>query len=102
MSRDNNRSEKAEEPKLKQIVEGADSLSLGISIVVAILIGVGIGLWLQSIFQSPYLLWLGVFWGVVAAGVNIYKAYKKELLAFEKIANDPRYKIQREKEEEKS
>lgn len=90
-----------EQPKLKKIVEGADSLSLGISIVVAILLGVGIGLWLKSMFDSPALLWLGVFWGVAGAGLNIYKAYKKELLEFEKIAEEPRYKIQREKEERK-
>ncbi len=86
-----------EKPKMKKIVEGADSLSLGISIVVAILLGVGIGLWLKNIFDSPLLLWIGVFWGVAAAILNIYKAYKKELLEFEKIAEQERYKIQREK-----
>lgn len=88
-----NNNKKEDEPKLKKIVEGADSLSLGISIVVAILIGVGLGLWLKSVFDSTALLWLGVFFGVAAAGANIYKAYKKELLAFEKIAENPRYKI---------
>ncbi len=96
---DNKESKVEDKAKFKKIVEGADSLSLGISIVVAILIGVGVGLWLQSIFNSPYLLWLGVFWGVAAAGINIYKAYKKEMIAFKEIAEDPRYKIQREKAE---
>jgi len=90
-------SKQDEEPKLKKIVEGADSLSLGISIVVAILLGVGLGLWLKSIFDSAIFLWIGVFLGVSASILNIYKAYKKELLAFEKIAENPRYKIQQEK-----
>jgi len=85
--------EKSEEPKLKKIVEGANALSLGISVVVAVLLGVGVGLWLKSLFNSPILLWLGVFWGVSAAILNVYKAYKKELLEFEKIAENPRYKV---------
>lgn len=91
--------ERKDEPKLKKIVEGADSLSLGISIVVAILIGVGLGLWLKSVFDSAIFLWIGVFLGVSASGLNIYKAYKKELLAFEKIAENPRYKIKSAKEQ---
>ena len=61
----------------KKFIEGADSLSLGISIVVAILIGVGLGLWLKSIFNSNIALWIGVFWGVSAAILNVYKAYKR-------------------------
>lgn len=93
------KTKKKDEPKLKKIVEGADSLSLGISIVVAILIGVGLGLWLKSIFDSAIFLWIGVFFGVSASGLNIYKAYKKELLAFEKISENPRYKIKTEKEQ---
>ena len=34
-------------PRIKPIIEAADSLSLGISVVVAILLGVGIGFWLK-------------------------------------------------------
>jgi ATP synthase protein I len=85
-----------ETPKLKKFIEGADSLSLGISIVVAILLGVGVGFWLKSMFDEPILLWIGVFWGVSAAGLNIYRAYKKELLEFEEIAKNPRYNIKKD------
>ena len=89
-----------EKPKYRNVVEGIDALSLGISIVVAILLGVGIGLWLKNLFDAPWLLWLGVFWGVGGAVFNIYKAYKRELLEFEKIAQNPRYQIQQTKDEE--
>jgi ATP synthase protein I len=84
------------EPKLKKFVEGADNLSLGISIVVAILLGVGVGFWLKSIFENAIFLWIGVFWGISAAGLNIYRAYKKELMEFEEIAKNPRYNIKKE------
>jgi F0F1-type ATP synthase assembly protein I len=87
---------KKDDPKFKKIIEGADSLSLGISIVVAILLGVGVGLWLKSIFDSNWGLAIGVFWGVSAAGINIFRAYKKELIEFEKIAKDPRYRVNRD------
>ncbi len=65
---------------------------MGISIVVAILIGVGLGLWMKSIFHQAWLLWLGVFWGVAAAILNIYKAYQKQKKELEELAKDPRYK----------
>ena len=78
--------ENNEQTKVQKIVAGADSLALGISIVVSILIGVGIGLWLKSIFNSNLLLWLGVAWGIGGALLNIYRAYKRELIEFEKIA----------------
>jgi F0F1-type ATP synthase assembly protein I len=73
-------------PKYKKIIEGAEALSLGISIVVAVLIGIGIGIWLKNTFHQMWLLWLGVFWGVSAAVLNIYKAYKKQLKEFEKLS----------------
>ena len=38
-------------PRIKPIIEGVDSLSLGLSIVVAILMGVGIGIGLQKLFD---------------------------------------------------
>jgi F0F1-type ATP synthase assembly protein I len=86
---------KKEEPKLKKIVVAADGLSLGISIVVAILIGVGLGLFLKNLFGYPWLLWLGVFWGVAAAILNVYKAYEKQKKSLDELANDPRYRNQR-------
>ncbi len=81
-----------EEPKLKKIVTAADGLSLGISMVVAILIGVGIGVSLKNLFGQPWLLWLGVFWGIAAAILNVYKAYVKQKKSLDELADDPRYR----------
>jgi len=81
-----------EEPKFKKVVNAADHLSLGISIVVAVLLGVAIGVGLKNLFDAPWLLWLGVFWGVGGAFMNIYKVYKKQQKELEKLADDPRYK----------
>jgi F0F1-type ATP synthase assembly protein I len=81
-----------EEPKLKKIVVAADGLSLGISMVVAVLLGVGLGLLMKNIFEIPWLLWVGVFWGVSAAILNVYKAYEKQKKSLDELANDPRYR----------
>ena len=81
-----------EEPKLKKIVVAADGLSLGISMVVAILLGVGLGLLMKNIFGLSWLLWVGVFWGVAAAILNVYKAYEKQKKSLDELANDPRYR----------
>lgn len=80
-----------ETPRLKPVIEGAESLSLGISMVVAIMIGIGIGLGLKNLTGIGWLLWLGVFIGVAAAFLNIYKAYSKQYKAFQELAKKPRY-----------
>ncbi len=90
----------ADEPKLKKIVGAADDLSLGISIVVAVLIGVGIGLGLKSLFGYGWLFWLGVFWGIAAAFLNVYKAYAKQKKSLDELANDPRYTYRKPTKEE--
>jgi len=63
--------------KLKQGMEGLQSLSLGISMVVAVVIGVGAGILLKNLTGIGWLFWLGVVWGVGAAILNVYKAYVK-------------------------
>ena len=88
------------EPRLKPIIEGAESLSLGISMVVAVLIGVGLGLGLQHLFDKTWLLWLGVLIGIAAAILNVYKAYSKQYKEFEKLAQEPRYQYKRQLEED--
>jgi F0F1-type ATP synthase assembly protein I len=80
-----------QKPKHKNKLEALDSLSLGISIVVAILFGVGIGYMLMSWTGYIWTLWLGVFWGVGGAVLNIQKAYKKAKKDLDELANDPRY-----------
>jgi len=80
-----------EEPKYKKVVEGANDLSLGISMVVAVLLGIGLGILMQKLFGHRWLFWLGVFWGVAAAILNVYKAYKRQQKELDKLAKDPKY-----------
>jgi ATP synthase protein I len=78
--------------KIGKTVEGAEKLSLGISIVVAILMGIGIGIWLKNTFHQTWLLWLGVFWGVAAAILNIKKEYDKLKKDLDSLKENPKYK----------
>ena len=80
-----------QEPKHQGKLKALDSLSLGISIVVAILIGVGVGMLLKHYTGYTWTLWLGIFWGISAAMLNIYKAYKRAQKEYEGMENDPRY-----------
>ena len=84
-----------QEPKLKKVIQGANDLSLGISIVVAILIGVAIGIGLQKLFGVQWVLWIGVFIGVAAAGRNIQIAYKAQKASLDELAKDPKYRSRR-------
>ncbi len=84
-----------QKPRLKPIIEGAETLSLGISMVVAVLIGVAIGLGLKHLTGIGWLLWVGVFIGLAAAFLNVYKAYSKQYKEFEELAKDPRYNHQK-------
>jgi F0F1-type ATP synthase assembly protein I len=90
-------SEEEHKPRIKPIIEGAESLSLGISMVVAVLIGVGMGLGLRSLTGAGWTLWIGVFIGVAAAFLNVFKAYSKQYKEFEKLAKDPRYNVKARK-----
>jgi len=84
------------EAKFKPIVEGVDYLSLGISMVVAVLIGVGIGIGLKNLFDATWLLWVGVFIGIGAAFLNVYKMYKKQMKSLKELEDDPRYAYKKE------
>jgi len=81
-----------ETPKYAKLVEGADGLSLGISIVVAILLGIGAGMLMKNLFNYDWLLWVGVFWGIGGAIMNVYKAYKKQVESYAEFKDDVRYK----------
>lgn len=77
--------------KTNQIIQGAEQLSLGISIVVAILLGVGLGILLKKYTGYGWTLWLGVFWGIGGALMNVYKAYKKQKKSLDELKD--RYKV---------
>lgn len=78
-------------PKHQDKVIALDNLSLGISIVAAIIIGFGIGYGLKQLTGYTWTLWLGIAWGIAAAVMNVYKAYKRAQKEFEGMENDPRY-----------
>ncbi|MCW9027002.1 MAG: AtpZ/AtpI family protein, partial [Thiovulaceae bacterium] len=74
--------------------------SLGISMVVAVAMGVGIGLVLKNLTGAAWTLWIGVFIGVAAAILNVYKAYEKQKEGYEELAKEPRYAIKKQLEDE--
>ena len=78
-------------PKHRDKLEALDNLSLGISMVAAVAIGFGIGYGLKELTGYSWTLWLGLFWGIAAAGLNIYRAYKRAQKQYEGMENDPRY-----------
>ena len=80
-----------EKPTLGIVVSGANDLSVGISIVVAVLLGIGIGILLERVSGQKWLFWLGVVWGVAAAILNLYRAYKRAQKEAQELAANPRY-----------
>jgi len=104
MANENNKPESSEEeeraPRIKPIIEAADSLSLGISMVVAVLMGVGIGWLLKRWSGESWTFWIGIFIGVAAAILNVYKAYSKQYKEFEELAKQDRYAIKKQLEDD--
>ncbi|MBU0721741.1 AtpZ/AtpI family protein [bacterium] len=99
MAKNENETEE-EKPRIKPIIEAADSLSLGISMVVAVAMGVGIGYLLRSLTDIGWLFWVGVFIGIAAAVLNVYKAYSKQYKDYEELAKQPRYAVKKKLEED--
>ena len=87
-------------PRIKPIIEAADSLSLGVSMVVAVLMGVGIGWLLKSLTGIYWTFWIGIFIGISAAILNVYKAYSKQYKAMQELSKEPRYAIKKQLDEE--
>jgi len=88
-----NEKQQEHKPRIKPIIEAADSLSLGISMVVAVIMGVGLGFLLKSMTGISWLFWVGIFVGIAAAVLNVFKAYEKQKKMYEDLANEPRYAI---------
>lgn len=78
-------------PKHRDKIVALDNLSVGISMVVSIVIGCALGYGLKVWTGYTWTLWLGVFWGIAAAFLNVYRAYKRAQKTFEGMENDPRY-----------
>ena len=87
-------------PRVKPIIEAADSLSLGLSMVVAVLMGIGIGWILRRLTDIGWLFWVGVAIGIAAAILNVYKVYLKQYKEYEELAKEPRYAIKKQLENE--
>jgi len=81
----------AVKPKHQGKLAALDNLSLGISIVAAIAIGAGVGILLKKWTGYDWTLFVGIAWGVAAAGLNVFKAYKRAQKVYEGMEDDPRY-----------
>jgi len=92
--------EEEHKPRIKPLIEAADSLSLGISMVVAVAIGVGIGYLLERFTGITWTFWIGVFIGISSAILNVYKAYAKQKKVFEELAKEPRYVVKKQLDDE--
>ncbi len=92
--------DKEKKPRIKPIIEAADSLSLGISMVVAVFMGIGIGWILRRLTGIEWLFFVGVGIGIAAAILNVYKAYAKQYKEYEELAKEPRYAIKKQLEDD--
>jgi len=95
-----NEEKEEQKPRIKPIIEAADHLSLGISIVVAIAMGVGLGYLIRSLTDIGWTFFIGVFIGISAAILNVYKAYSKQYKEYEELAKEPRYAIKKSLEDD--
>ena len=87
-------------PKARAIAEAVDSLSLGISMVVAVAMGVGLGYLFRALTGVHWTFFIGVFIGIAAAILNVYKAYSKQYKEYEALAKEKRYAIKKQLDEE--
>lgn len=91
--------EEEKAPRIKPIIEAADNLSLGISMVVAVVMGVGIGYLIKSMTGIAWTMWIGIFIGIAAAILNVFKAYQKQKEMYEDLAKEPRYAMKKQLED---
>lgn len=88
-----------DKPKYKDAILAYSHATLGISMVVAVLIGIGIGYGLESLFGYRWFFWLGVIWGICAAILNVYKAYKQQQKELNELSKDIKYSYNKDQEE---
>jgi len=78
-------------PKHQGKLAALDNLSLGISMVAAVAIGTGFGILLKNWTGYSWMLFVGIAWGIAAAGLNVYKAFKRAQKEYDGLEDDPRY-----------
>lgn len=78
--------------KLKDITNNISGLSLGLSMVVAVGIGIVLGITLKNIFNVSWLFWIGIFFGISAAILNVYKVYKIQQKDLKELEDNIKYK----------
>ncbi|PAF45369.1 hypothetical protein BKH40_04035 [Helicobacter sp. 11S02629-2] len=78
--------------KWYSLVSNAYNASLGISMVVAVLIGLGIGYALYKLTDWKWFIVIGLVYGVAAAILNVYKAYKRLKKDMDSLREQPKYK----------
>jgi F0F1-type ATP synthase assembly protein I len=55
--------------------------------VVAVILGVALGIFLKNITGINGFLFLGIFFGVAASFLNVYKVYKSQVKEYEEEDN---------------
>lgn len=93
-------SKEERKPRIKPVIEAADSLSLGISMVVAVAMGVGLGYLIRSLSGVEWTFWIGIFIGIAAALLNVFKVYQKQIASYDELAKEPRYAIKKQLEDD--
>jgi hypothetical protein len=86
--------------KIKDIVAGAEQLSLGISMVVAVVIGTGLGYFVKKATNFTPALWIGLAFGIAAAILNVYKAYKSQVKSLDELKDENRFIKSYEKDDD--
>ncbi|WP_095228479.1 AtpZ/AtpI family protein [Helicobacter sp. 13S00401-1] len=81
-----------EDTKWYSLVSNAYNASLGISMVVAVLIGLGIGYGIYKLTGWKWFIVIGLAYGVAAAILNVYKAYKRLKKDMDSLQEQPKYK----------
>lgn len=80
-----------DDPKFKDFAKNISGVSLGISMVVAVGLGILLGIGLKNLFKIHWLFWIGLFFGLSAAILNVYKAYKIEQRSLKELEKDIKY-----------
>ncbi len=101
MDKKNTEENTEKKPKIRGVIEAVDGLSLGISMVVAVAMGVGLGYLFRSMTDIGWTFFIGIFIGIAAAILNVYKAYAKQKKSYEELAKEPRYAIKKHLEDDK-